>query len=169
MVVFFAMGCWNRGRPDDDNEPMNHVINHLTEVIKAESITRGFILGDNYYPLDKKEEEKLPTEKWKWHTEEVYINMKVKDMEIKQKGGAKHHIVKLDRIDTMFQKLNEIEVPIVLIAGNHEIDTLGIKGKKTKSGKDKKEKKIDIFDGGEKKLRENFLNRRGDGVDKPPL
>ena len=108
-MKFISFGCWNKGDPDNPNLPLFWLYKKLEEIIKDQKIDFIMITGDNYY-YHHKDEKYDRTEK----------QLRKIDLSFKKKvGGGSDNCNKAD-LKASFLKLNQLDVPIIMCAGNHE-------------------------------------------------
>lgn len=94
---FITFGCWNNRNYKTIEQPMDSVLEKVTEEITKGGINRIIVSGDNYYPEKKKEN-----------------NVKIKN-------------VYIAKIKEGIQKLNDAasNTPISMVMGNHDLDSNG--------------------------------------------
>tara|TARA_B110000285_G_scaffold158494_2_gene176841 strand:- start:284 stop:1462 length:1179 start_codon:yes stop_codon:yes gene_type:complete len=107
-MKFISFGCWNKGDPNNPNLPLFWLYKKLEEIIEQGDINFIMITGDNYYYHHKDEKYDKTGKKL----------MKL-DISFNQSGGGSDYCL-YDDLKTSFEKLNKLNIPIYMCAGNHE-------------------------------------------------
>ena len=109
-MKFITFGCWNKGDPDNPNLPLNWLYEKINEVINDQKdIEFIMITGDNYYYHHKDEK-----------YDKTLKQLRHIDLSFKGQAGGGSDYCNYTDLKRSFDRLNELDIPIYMCAGNHE-------------------------------------------------
>jgi hypothetical protein len=110
---FITFGCWNNLNGDGTN--LESVIAKLKTEIQETNPNFIIISGDNYYPYKEEKEEK------KEKKEKKDISLSVQSSIEPKK--EKEKIIKTELLERGINLLSDIDTPIYMVLGNHDLET----------------------------------------------
>ena len=123
---FISFGCWNNLNGDGTN--LEKVTTKLKEEIQETNPNFIIIAGDNYYPYKEEKEEKKDKKEKKEKKDISFESSSSSSseqslIEPPKKEKEKEKIIKTELLERGINLLSDIEIPIYMILGNHDLET----------------------------------------------